>query len=136
MADTKARFVKGIGESLKTEGKAGAESLTQGVGEVVKGAGKGFDASMSEVKISVVQALGTKGIQSTRASRKEQMVVAYVIFDQDFSGSLSLRAMDSKNTEVGRSNVKLEEKAGSAKYIEFPFDPNTPMAAVGAFELR
>lgn len=136
LADTKARLVKGVGESLKTEGKAGAEALTQGVGEVVKGVGKGFDASLNEVKVSVSQTLSAKGLQATRASKKEHTIAVYVILDQGFSGALILRALDSKQVEVGRATVKVNETAGAARYVEFPFDAHTPMAAVASFELR
>lgn len=135
-ADTKGRMVKGIGESLQTEGKAGAEALTQGVGAVVKGVGKGFDASLQEVKVTVAQSLGAKGIQATRASRKESTISVYVVLEQAFAGTLTLRALDSKQLEVGRATVKVNETAGAANYFDFPFDSRTPMAAVASFELH
>jgi len=135
-ADTKARAVKGVGESLQTEGKTGAESITKGLGAVVKGATKGFDAGVNEVKIAVAPSLGSKGIQSTRASLKNQTVAVYVIFDQSYQGTMVLRALDSKNAEIGRSVMQMNETAGSARYVEFPFDSNTPMAAIGSYELR
>ena len=136
LVETKARLVKGVGEGLQGGGKAGAEAVSKGVGEVVKGVSKGFDASLQSVAVKVVPELGARGLQVTRATRKDRTVSVYVITDKAFSGPLILRALDDKGVEVGRAKVALKGEAGDAAYTDFPFDERTPMSAVQGFELR
>jgi len=136
LVDTKARVAKGVGESLQTEGKAGAEAVSKGVGEVVKGVSKGFDASLQSVTVKVAAELGARGVQVTRANRKTQTISAYIITDQAFSGTLTLRALDDKGVEVGRAKTSYKATASDAAYADFAFDERTPMSAVQNFELR
>ncbi|MDY7229281.1 hypothetical protein [Hyalangium rubrum] len=141
LVSTKARIVKGVGEALKTEGKEAAQVVTEGSGEVVKAVGVGFDKGISQVKLAVHQELGPKGLGATRATRAEaaaarHSITVYVTMDQAYTGPLELRAYDAANLEIGRSKVQMDEKSSTAKYVDFEFDPRTPLLTVDHFELR
>jgi hypothetical protein len=141
LAATKARMVKGVGEALKNEGKEAAQSVTEGTGEVVKAVGTGFDKSLGQVKFTVHADLGPKGINATRAARAEaaanqHAVSVYVMVDKAYTGPLELRAYDTANQEVGRAKVDLDEKSSTAKYVDFQFDPRTPLLTADHFELH
>ncbi|HEX8704647.1 MAG TPA: hypothetical protein VF815_37790 [Myxococcaceae bacterium] len=141
LAASKARLVKGVGEALKNEGKEAAQTVTEGSGEVVKAVGAGFDKSMNQVKLAVHQELSPKGVSGTRASRAEtaatqHSVSVYVTVDKPYTGPLELRAYDAANMEIGRAKVNLDEKESTAKYVDFQFDPRTPLMTADHFELR
>lgn len=80
--------------------------------------------------------MAAKGIQVTRATASGHTIAVYTVLEKGFSEPLTLRALDAKQMEVGRAQAKVKEAAGTAKYIEFPFDKHTPMSAVATFELR
>ncbi len=141
LAASKARLVKGVGEALKNEGKEAAQSVTEGSGEVVKAVGAGFDKSMSQVKLAVHQELPPKGLGATRAARQDaaaarHSVTVYVTVDKPYKGPIELRAYDAANMEIGRAKVELDEKESTAKYVDFQFDPRTPLLTADHFELR
>lgn len=142
LAATKSRLVKGVGEALKSEGKGAAESVSEGTGEVIKGLGKGIDKGLTELKLAVHSDLGPKGVNATRAARgvggtgKSHAVTVYVTVDKPYSGSLELRAFGADNKEIGRARTSLEEKESTGKYVDFEFDPRTPLLTADHFELR
>jgi hypothetical protein len=49
----------------------------------------------------------------------------YVIFTQDFKGSLTAKAYDDNSLEMGRVKIAVEGKKDEAKYVEFHFDKRT-----------
>jgi hypothetical protein len=141
LAATKARLVKGVGEALQKEGKEAAEKVTQGVGEVVKGVGSGVEKGLLEVKLDVQKELGPKGLSATRATRGDQgasahAVSIYLVLEKPLKTSLELRAFDEQDREVGRTQVALDEAKSTARYVDFAFDPRTPLLTVKRFELR
>lgn len=141
LAATKAKMVKGVGEALKNEGKEAAQAVTEGAGEVVKAVGTGFDKSLGQVKFAAHQELGAKGIGATRAARGEtaaaqHTVTVYVTLDKPYTGPLELRAFDNANQEIGRVKVDVDEKSSTARYVDFTFDPRTPILTADHFELR
>ncbi len=141
LAATKAKVVKGVGDALKNEGKQAAESVSEGTGEVVKGLGKGLEKSLNEVKLAVASELGGKGINATRASRepsgaKQHVVSVYVVLDKPYAGPLELRAYGADKKEIGRAKVQVDEKEATARYVDFEFDPRTPLLTADHFELR
>ena len=141
LAATKAKLVKGVGEALKNEGKDAAQTVTEGAGEVVKAVGTGFDKSLGQVKLTLHQELGPKGIGATRAARSSEgtskhAITVYVTLDEPYTGPLELRAYDASNLEIGRTRVRLEEKEPTGRYLDFEFDPRTPLLTAEHFELR
>lgn len=141
LAATKARLAKGVGEAMKKEGKEAAEKVTEGVGEMVKGVGAGVEKGLKEVQVAVHEDLSAKGVTTTRATRGESgteahSVTVYVTNEKAYAGTLELRAFDEKDQEVGRTQVELKEAVATAKYVDFTFDPRTPLLTAKRFELR
>ncbi len=137
---TKAKMVKGVGEALKHEGREAAEAVSEGTGEVVKALGAGFDKSLEQVKLTVSAPVAAKGISVTRAARsdsgKTHAVSAYVKAEAAFTGPLELRAFDRDNQEIGRTRIEFDEKTPTARYVDFEFDPRTPLLTADHFELH
>lgn len=138
---TKAKALEGFGKALGSEGRDAAKVLSAGTGEVVKAAGAGFDESLEQVKLVVHPDLQPRGLAATRAAiertpEKRHSVAVYVIVDKPYSGPIELRAYDAKNQEIGRTKVALDEKESTARYVDFAFDPRTPLLTAGHFELR
>ncbi len=132
--------MEGVGKALENEGKVAAETVTRGSGEVVKAVGKGFDQSVSQVKLTVHEALPQKGIGASRAAlhreKEKRAVTVYVTMDAPYAGPLELRAYDAQNAEIGRAKVAVDEKESTAKYLDFEFDERTPLLTADHFELR
>lgn len=138
---TKAKLLKGAAEAVKKEGKEAAETLAEGTGEVVKGIGTGIEKGFKEVKLSANETVAAAGMSATRATRGEDgtaahTVTVYVTFEKAWTGGLELRAFDAQDREVGRVKVEVEEKDGNGRYVDFVFDPRTPLLTAGRFELR
>ena len=89
-------------------------------------------------------ALAAKGVQVTRADRIRdgrlkpgiKGVTFYAICNERFAGNLELRVLDRENREVGRAYLRLQGPTGSAKWINAPLDPHTPMEAIEVVDLR
>jgi hypothetical protein len=137
----KAKLAKGAGEALKKEGSEAAETVTEGAGEVVKAVGKGFEKSLRDVKLMVTGDLEAKGVKATRAARaadgaNPHVVSVYLTLDRPFTGSLLLLSKGRDGQETGRATAKLEEKEATGKYLDFEFDPRTPLLTADHFELK
>jgi hypothetical protein len=137
----KAKLIKGAAEAVKKEGKEAAETIAEGTGELVKGLGVGIEKSLKEVKLEAHESLGAAGLSATRATRGEEgtkahTVTVYVTAETVFKGALELRAYDAQDREVGRVKVELDEKEPTAHYVDFVFDPRTPLLTAGHFGLR
>lgn len=141
LVETKARFIKGIGDGLKGEGKDAAESISEGAGEVYGGLNEGFDASLVKVTVKLdprldpFVSLGRCGKHSNDSTQKTDLIV-YTIFKQDYNGKLLVRALDKDNLEVGRATKTVNYKADQAEYVEFEFDKRTPINLVEYFTLE
>lgn len=138
---TKAKLLKGAADAVKKEGKEAAESLAEGTGEVVKGIGSGIEKGFKEVKLGAHESLAAGGLTATRATRGESgtaahTVTVYVTFEKGWAGTLELRTYDEQDREVGRAKADLDEKEANARYVDFVFDPRTPLLTTGRFELR
>lgn len=89
-------------------------------------------------------ALAAKGVQVTRADRIRdgrlkpgiKGVTFYAICNERFAGNLELRVLDRENREVGRAYLRLQGPKGSAKWVNAPLDPHTPMEAIEVVDLR
>ncbi|MBE2249218.1 MAG: hypothetical protein IAE78_06665 [Myxococcus sp.] len=138
---TKAKLLKGAADAVKKEGKEAAEALAEGGGEVVKGIGTGLEKSLKEVKLSSHESLAQGGLTATRATRSEDgtarhTVTVYLTFEKAWAGVVELRAYDQQDREVGRVKVDLDEKESNARFVDFVFDPRTPLLTAGHFDVR
>jgi hypothetical protein len=133
-----ARQAQGIGEGLQGAGKKGARSLSKGVGDVFRGTAQGFDESLAAVTVKPGPGLAEAGLQVDRAARRPDAVPTVTVYVQSaraFAGTLQLRALDDGGREVGRARADLEQDAEEAGYVDFAFDPRSPLTAVTTFEV-
>ncbi len=77
-------------------------------------------------------------IDVSQVNENATTVSAYFKFQKKFAGGLELRAYDSDGKEVGRSSpsAKLKQAPDSATYVEFTFDPRTPLTRTAKYEVR
>jgi hypothetical protein len=117
-------------ESIKEKINKAGNIAGQATGEFVEGAAKGIEKAF-DVKVAIDKALESKGIQFGKCTvcndtvGIDNLLVVYVIFNQDFKGTLTAKAFDENALEMGRVGVALEGKKNEAKYIEFHFDKRT-----------
>jgi hypothetical protein len=116
-------------ETKEKINEAGNET-GQTVGKFVTGITHGVEKAL-EVKVELTQNLKDKGIELGKISiaddseGKDNLLVVYVIFNQDFKGTLFARTFDNKGLEMGRSKVTVSGKKDDARFIEFHFDKHT-----------
>ena len=132
------RVADGTKKAINKTGQVAGE----GSSEFVKGVSKGVETSM-ECQIELGKTLTRKGVTFARFtvgsdtnSRNNNKLTAYLIFDDDFSGSISAKVLDPKHVEYGRANVSVTAKKGEAKYIDFIFDKRTDVESKSTFVLE
>ncbi|MCA2980093.1 MAG: hypothetical protein INH41_18265 [Myxococcaceae bacterium] len=138
---TKAKLLKGAAEAVKKEGKEAAQTLAESTGEVVKGLGTGIEKGFKEVTLDVHESLAPQGLTVTRATRGEEgtaahTITVYMSFEKGWTGTVELRAYDVAGREVGRAKTELAEKEANARYVDFRFDPRTPLLTATKFDVR
>ena len=108
----------------KTATKAGesTRSFADGVGEGLDKAGN------SSIKLS--ENLSKKGIKLgghkiETLSGNDNKISIYFIFEEDFTGTITVKAFDKQMQEVGRVKQELSGKKDDAGYIDFVFDERT-----------
>lgn len=117
-------------ESIKEKINRAGDIAGQATGEFVDGATKGIEKAF-DVKVKISPILEAKGIQlgkctvSNDTVGTDNLLAVYVIFNQDYKGTLTAKAFDENLLEMGRIAVELEGKQNEAKFIEFHFDRRT-----------
>lgn len=116
--------------SIKENINKTGDAAGQAIGEFASGVSTGVKKAI-EPKIEIADALKTKGLSfgkmtiSADTAGTENVLVAYVIFAQYFKGSMTAKAFDEKNLEMGRVKIDVIGKKDEAKYFEFHFDKRT-----------
>jgi hypothetical protein len=106
------------------------DAAGQAVGEFVEGVTHGVEKAF-DVKVDVPQNLAGKGIHFGKTyvtnanDGTDNLLLIYMIFDNDFSGDLTAKAFDNKGLEMGRVTVKVTGNKNEARFIEFHFDKHT-----------
>lgn len=102
----------------------------EAAGEFLEGASKGV-VSAFDVEVSLSDALKNKGLElgktevSSGDEGHDNLLIAYVIFNKPFKGTLRAKAFDDKAGEIGRASVETDAKQDDAIYLEFYFDKHT-----------
>jgi hypothetical protein len=124
-----------INQKTKETINEGGEAVGKTATEFFEGVSEGVDKTL-QCKIVLSQDLRDKGLQTGKFSiaadtsgGQNNVLVLYVIFDQDFSGSVSAKSFDKTGLETGRTKLVIEGKAGEAKYYDFVFDKRTYIEA-------
>jgi uncharacterized protein YaiE (UPF0345 family) len=116
--------------SIKKKINEAGDVAGQTAGEFFEGASKGVQKAF-DVKVSIDPQLKSKGIEfgktqvSSDSIGTDNLLVVYVIFNQNFKGKLTAKAFDDQSLEMGRSSVEVQGKKDEAKYVDFHFDPRT-----------
>lgn len=118
---------KKIKENINKTGDAAGQAIGEFTSGVTTGVKKVIDA-----QVELSDALKTSGISfgkvivsSDSAVNSENVLTVYVIFNKNYKGTMTAKAFDTKNLEMGRVKLSVEGKKDETKYIEFHFDPRT-----------
>jgi hypothetical protein len=118
----KDKAKKGVNKTGEVVAEAGSE--------FADGVRKGVDEAFSNA-ISLDEPLKAKGLTLGRTmvkgtdSSSDNIVTAYFIFEKDFKGKLTAKAVDDKGLEFGRASVTITATTGDAGYYDFIFDNRT-----------
>jgi hypothetical protein len=117
-------------KTKETLNKSG-ETIGEGATEFFEGVSEGVDRTL-QCEISISQKLLNKGlstgkfsIENSKIGGENNVLVLYIIFEDDFTDTLTAKAYDKQNLETGRAKLKVEAKAGDAGYFDFVFDERT-----------
>ena len=106
----------------------GGEIVGKSATEFIEGVSEGIDETI-ECDISLSEDLKLKGISTGQFklegySNVNELVI-YLIFENDITTTLTAKAFDKTNLEMGRAKVEIEAKAGDAEFFTFEFDEET-----------
>ena len=116
--------------SLKQNINKTGDAAGQALGEFASGVSSGVKKSI-EPKIELSENLRNKGISLGKISVSadsighDNILVAYLIFNMDFSGNITAKAFDNKNLEMGRTKIEVKGKKDETRFLEFHFDKRT-----------
>ena len=139
----KSKFIKGVGDALKKEGKEASASVSEGVGEVVKGTNSGLDKSLNTAHVIPVDSAAFAKVLSIgrtekffSENEKTKRVTIYLISNKPYKGKLKLKAFDANKTEIGRSTVDVVLQEDDAQYFDFKFDSRIPLLQADYFMIE
>lgn len=124
----KEKTKSAINKTGEVVGKTGSE-FTQGV---VKGVEKTFQ---NEVVIS--DNLKKAGLSTGKIiidgtdSTRDNLITAYIIFNENFDQSVTVKVISEDKLEYGRSTQVIKGAKGEARYIDFVFDKRTNIDSKG-----
>ena len=107
---------------------SGAQVVGETATDVVNSIDKGITKS-SKLDIQLSDALKKSGLSfgkyyfSNGVEGKENVLSLYLITEQNTDRELRATLFDKKGVEMGRTKVKITQKAGDAAYHDFVFDP-------------
>ncbi len=116
--------------SLKEKINKTGDAAGQAIGEFATGVSTGVQKAI-EPKIEIGENLKNMGLSfgkmtiSSDSVGKDNLLIAYIIFNLDFSGKITAKAFDNNNLEMGRIKINIKGKKDEAKYIDFHFDRRT-----------
>jgi hypothetical protein len=116
--------------SIKEKINKVGDAAGQTAGEFIEGASKGVQKAF-DVNVQPSESLKSKGIVfgkatiSNDSAGTDNLLLLYVIFQQDFEGKLTAKVFDDAGLEMGRTNAVINGKKEDAKFVEFHFDKHT-----------
>lgn len=117
------------GGTVKEKINRAGDVAGQTAGELLEGASKGIMKAF-DVEVTLSEKLKSKGIELGKSTvdsdsvGTDNLLQQYIIFNQDFSGELTVKVTD-KSKEVGRASAFVKGKKNEAKYVDFHFDRRT-----------
>ncbi len=120
-----------VKEKTKETLNRSGETIGEGATEFFEGVSEGVDKTL-QCEINLSRNLLNKGlstgkfsIEDNKTSGENNILVLYLIFEDDFENTLTAKAYDKQNLETGRAKIEVEAKAGDAGYFDFVFDERT-----------
>jgi uncharacterized cupredoxin-like copper-binding protein len=124
-------------QTVNKTGEVVAQTGSEFVDGVSKGVEKSFD---NEIKITdEVRKKGLsigKVIINSSDTSTDNILTAYLIFDNDFNQSLVVKVFNTDKKEYGRVTKEIKAKKGEAKYIDFVFDKRTNIDGRGQINIE
>ncbi|MCO4291602.1 hypothetical protein NF867_01825 [Solitalea sp. MAHUQ-68] len=120
-------------DKIKEKINKTGDAAGQAIGEFSSGVKTGVEKSI-QPKIEISERLKNNGIAfgktsiSGDTSGTDNVLTAYVIFNEKFNGFLIAKAFDSDSLEMGRVKVAVKGEKDDAKYVEFHFDKRTDIS--------
>jgi hypothetical protein len=131
-----------VKEKTKKSINAGGEVVGKTATEFFEGVSEGVDKTL-QCEITLSQFLKDSGlttgkfsIDSDTISGKNNLLILYLIFDKDFSKTILVKAFDKTGLEIGRTKLKIDGKAGDAKYYDLAFDKRTHIEVKSKFSIE
>lgn len=115
-----------IKEGINTVGDVAGQTA----GEFIEGASKGVEKAF-DIKVTLSDDLKKKGLEfgktyiTNDSLSTDNLLMVYIIFNQDYSGTLKAKVYDDKQLEMGRTSSDVNGKKDQAKFVEFHFDKRT-----------
>ena len=119
-------------QAINKTGEVAGKTAT----EFVEGVGHGIDESLS-LTIDLSEELLSAGLETgaylteSRNEGTDNVLSLYVIFNNDFSDTLSVKVFNKDGLEMGRTKTMVEGKKGTAAYFDFEFDKRTNIESKG-----
>lgn len=118
-------------ETINKTGETVGKSATEFFDGVSDGVEKTLECeiTLSPQLIEKGLQMGKYNIKSGTNDANDNLLVLYLIFNKDFNQTLSLKAYDKNNVEIGRSKLAIKGKMGEAEYFDFQFNSKTDIAS-------
>lgn len=121
----------GVREDTKDAINKGGEAVGKAAGEFFEGVSEGVERTLQctlELSPSITEAGVSTGAHSVEnEGGKDNKLVLYLIFENDFKRTLTFKAFNKAGEEVGRTTVEVNAKAGEAGYYDVVFDERTQL---------
>ena len=115
-----------IKEGINTVGDVAGQTA----GEFIEGASKGVEKAF-DIKVTLSDDLKKKGLEfgktyiTNDSLSTDNLLMVYIIFNQDYSDTLKAKVYDDKQLEMGRTTAVVNGKKDQAMFVEFHFDKRT-----------
>ncbi|WP_018344869.1 hypothetical protein [Cytophaga aurantiaca] len=115
-----------VKEGINTVGNVAGQTA----GEFIEGAAKGVEKAF-DVKVTLTEELKKQGLDlgktyiTSDSAATDNLLMVYVIFNKDYSGTLKAKVFDDKQLEMGRASAEVNAKKDQAMFVEFHFDKRT-----------
>jgi len=103
----------------------GGETVGKSASEFFEGVADGVEESFQRTVVLSPE-LQEKGLKMGKHQMgDDNKLNLYLIFDQDFNGTLRAAVADKNGLEYGRTSLDIVATAGDAGYYDFVFDSRT-----------
>lgn len=119
-------------ETANKTGEIVAETASEFGDGMYKGVKKTFKNEIQlsgELKKAGLE-FGETTINSTDTTT-DNILTTYIIFNQDFDKTVTIKLFNKENKEYGRSTKEIKGKKGQAKYFDFTFDKRVNIGVRG-----